>query len=1107
MAQISIDNVALSEGDSGTTSFVFTISSDTVSSREMTVAVDTTDLIEAVAGTDYVTVVSQGATIAAGSTSTTFIIDINGDRTVEADETFSVSLSDARFNGSTDPSRVTLGDGIGEGTILNDDFASISINDVAMLEGDSGATSFAFTISSDLAASKELSVSVTAIDLDDAIGGPDLIEVIAQTASIAAGDTSTTVIVDVIGDRLVELDEVFRVELSDARFDGATDDTRVLIADNVGRGTIVNDDMAIVTIDDVAAIEGDTGTTNLVFTVSTDAAASLDMSLTVRTAGGFEAVVNADYFGIPDQDLVIAAGETSATITIEAIGDSLVENDETFVVLLRDALFNGKADATRISIEDNTGVGTITNDDSAAISIEDVTAIEGDDGITQFVFTIRQDALASLDTSVVVNTSDISEAIAQTDYIPIANQVVTIAAGTRTATLSVGVIGEALVEATESFRVDLSDARFGDTADSTRITIGVATGIATILNDDAGSFLIDDLVVNEGDGTASLTVSIASPIDVDTTLGFTLDQNDDIQNLDSQITFRAGASQAQSLRFTIQDDILVEGSETYIGFFELMSRSDGRDVVATVATSIEILDNDKATLSISEVTVDEAVGTTTITIGIDAPFDIDATFDLTSPIQSDILFIDASTTFAAGSTEPQTITVAINDDQIVELDETIDIGVVAATDLGTRDVDTSDVGTIEIIENDSAVFTVENLEVFEGGGAVQFVVSVDKAIDIDTTLAITLAPTEDLSIITPTITFPGGSRQSQAFTIDVVDDDIEELTEQVGSLVSIETDLGSRVVSAPEPTVFTIRDDDTPDFLRQINENILTSTVPILVPTTGSGGGGGSAGAGSSAGGAAAGANATAPNQAPADSGSGGDAATDSAAAEEAVGTESIASTGQANQDSGTTSAQGGLQSFANSESNADLESSDANQSKNVSSDSEFASDAGELYFHVVLPNGKLGKKYELDMDLLDEASLFDRFRGLPTDVYRVLYREPGSDSVQQLFEIYVVEGKIETIAHLRDAQIERVDPSHDVEQPAPEADGATLDAEKSDASADPDLGRVGRFAGSLMAASLALSNNSSRPWKNRLLDSTTARRLPRMDAVSRILRRLRGSL
>ena len=61
-----------------------------------------------------------------------------GDVAVEANETFNVNLSNASDS-------ATITDPTGVGTIENDD-VSFSIDDVQQLEGQSGTTSFVFTV-------------------------------------------------------------------------------------------------------------------------------------------------------------------------------------------------------------------------------------------------------------------------------------------------------------------------------------------------------------------------------------------------------------------------------------------------------------------------------------------------------------------------------------------------------------------------------------------------------------------------------------------------------------------------------------------------------------------------------------------------------------------------------------------------------------------------------------------------------------------------------------------------------------------------------------------------------------------------------------------------
>ncbi|MDH4458165.1 MAG: S8 family serine peptidase [Nevskia sp.] len=112
---ISIDDVRVSENNSGTTTAIFTVRLDRASSSAVTVRYSTADATAAVADGDYLAT-SSTMTIAAGRTTRTFGVTINGDTRNEADETFFVNLSDA--------TGATIADAQGIGTIANDDAAA-----------------------------------------------------------------------------------------------------------------------------------------------------------------------------------------------------------------------------------------------------------------------------------------------------------------------------------------------------------------------------------------------------------------------------------------------------------------------------------------------------------------------------------------------------------------------------------------------------------------------------------------------------------------------------------------------------------------------------------------------------------------------------------------------------------------------------------------------------------------------------------------------------------------------------------------------------------------------------------------------------------------------
>jgi hypothetical protein len=120
---MSISDVSANEGDSGTTSFDFTVSlSAAAGAGGVTFDIATADDTATVAGNDYVANSLTGQSIPAGSSSRTFSVLVNGDTTAESNETFFVNV--------TNVTGATISDGQGVGTIVNDDVAVTFIHDI-----------------------------------------------------------------------------------------------------------------------------------------------------------------------------------------------------------------------------------------------------------------------------------------------------------------------------------------------------------------------------------------------------------------------------------------------------------------------------------------------------------------------------------------------------------------------------------------------------------------------------------------------------------------------------------------------------------------------------------------------------------------------------------------------------------------------------------------------------------------------------------------------------------------------------------------------------------------------------------------------------------------
>jgi hypothetical protein len=127
---LSINDISANEGDSGTTSFDFTVSlSAPAGTGGVTFDIAAADNTATVADNDYVANSLTGQTIPEGSSSYTFSVLVNGDVAEETDEAFFVNV--------TNVTGANLGDGQGQGTIVNDDtnFCALEYTPVYEIQG------------------------------------------------------------------------------------------------------------------------------------------------------------------------------------------------------------------------------------------------------------------------------------------------------------------------------------------------------------------------------------------------------------------------------------------------------------------------------------------------------------------------------------------------------------------------------------------------------------------------------------------------------------------------------------------------------------------------------------------------------------------------------------------------------------------------------------------------------------------------------------------------------------------------------------------------------------------------------------------------------------
>ncbi|HEY3485839.1 MAG TPA: lamin tail domain-containing protein, partial [Ilumatobacteraceae bacterium] len=120
---LTINDVTMAEGDSGTTSFTFTVSlSIAAGAGGVAFDIATADDSASAGAGDYVANALTGQTIPQGATTSTFTVLVNGDTEAEPNETFFVNVTSA--------TGATVADGEGIGTIVNDDIPVVAIHDI-----------------------------------------------------------------------------------------------------------------------------------------------------------------------------------------------------------------------------------------------------------------------------------------------------------------------------------------------------------------------------------------------------------------------------------------------------------------------------------------------------------------------------------------------------------------------------------------------------------------------------------------------------------------------------------------------------------------------------------------------------------------------------------------------------------------------------------------------------------------------------------------------------------------------------------------------------------------------------------------------------------------
>jgi fibronectin-binding autotransporter adhesin len=345
--------------------------------------------------------------------------------------------------------------------------AGFSIDDVSVTEGNSGVKHLAFTVTLDACLTSYCSVTVSTVD-DSAWAGSDYIESIFMIASLSSSvPQQWQFTVPVLTDTMVELNERLIAIL--------TTPVGAVINDAGGYGNILNDDSAQISIQDPPARLEDYDGPPMAFEVVLHGDVDRQFDIDYTTLDGSASVADGDYAASTGK-LTFLLAHVSRRFFVGVSPDDRVELDESFSI----SLGNIQAHGRDVTCLDCTAVGTILNDDSATISIDDVTAAEGDSGPSIFSFDVSLDQEVDIGVDVDFNTADGTATVDNDDYESTFGTLMFDGSAGEVKTLNVTVNGDTDPGPDETFFVNLSNV-FASGRD---VTLANSQGQGTILTDD-----------------------------------------------------------------------------------------------------------------------------------------------------------------------------------------------------------------------------------------------------------------------------------------------------------------------------------------------------------------------------------------------------------------------------------------------------------------------------------------------------------------------------------------------------------------------------------------------------------------------------------------------
>ncbi|MEP6524884.1 DUF4347 domain-containing protein, partial [Microcoleus vaginatus DQ-U2] len=474
-----------------------------------------------------------------------------------------------------------IGSGASKVTILLNpiDYA-ITAGVATLTEGNEGTTAATFTVTrsgcTELASTIDYAIAGSATNASDYnnIGGTSGATAATGTINFAAGETSKTITLDVLGDAAIETNETLEVTLSNP----SKLDSTPTIATATATTTITNDDTAGFTVSPKAISTTEAGG-KADFTVKLDSQPTANVTIGLRSDNVAEGTVSTDSLTFTPANY-----NEPQTITVSGVNDLVADGPLPYKIVTAAAV---STDANYNNLDPDDVTVTNSDDDTPGITINPTAGlITGEDG-TKANFTAVLNTQPTADVTIGLNSENVAEGTVSTNSLTFTPANWNIAQP-----VTVTGVEDSIVDGDIDYKIVTAAAVSTDVNYNNRDLADVT--ITNKDNDTAGiSVTPTQTTATEGGANGSYELKLMSQPIAPVTI--TLTTGEQIQAI-APLTFTADNwNLAQTVTVKAVDDTVVEGAQS-VNITHTVTSTDAKynSGIVVPGVTVAIADNDVA---------------------------------------------------------------------------------------------------------------------------------------------------------------------------------------------------------------------------------------------------------------------------------------------------------------------------------------------------------------------------------------------------------------------------------------------------------------------------------------------------------------------------------